>query len=322
MTEPLLSIDRSPAALENEVAKSLREVLRDRGLTVRHNGTATSCAPGLRADVEMFNDDVHINVEVTKLLRVAQTNSEATPVPAHLDGAAGAHAGKRIYSIFISPSTCERTIRLFHDYNRRYAGRADQKIVFFDFNTYSLLMSWLSSEAGARLRVVDLLRLIETCAPLSSDAQLLDYLNRQYLRIAAINEELERFRRQKLAEKYERLDGIFNRIHSQLRSVCGLGPAEAFHELSKLIFLKMYEEQAVIRESDQGRIAENRFSTQCIETERRRRRRVAGGKHPIIALFEEIRAEFEGEGLFDRDESIDIQPTAMTRTTSTRSYGR
>jgi len=308
MPSTLITVDLSPASLEFEASKLLREVFKDRGLAVRHNGTSSTHAPAGRPDIELFNDDVHINVETTKLIRVAQANQEATPVAAHLDDVAQANPGKAAFALFVSPTTFERTVDLFHHYNHTYAGRDDRKIAFMDFSTFNILMDWLVGPNGTAFRVVDLCNMLRDCARLQDDHSVLAYINDTHIHISEIDDEVQRIRREKLGEKYSRLDSVFKGIHDDLRSVCGLGPAEAFHELSKLVFLKMYEEQAVLRESEAGRVTENRFTTKYIQEERRRRRGGARMVHPITRVFEEVRQEFRGEKLFDPDESIAIQP--------------
>ena len=96
MNLQLISIDLSPSAIEFEASKLLREAFKDRGLAVRHNGSSTTHAPGGKPDIELFNDDIHINFEITKLMRVAQTNQEATPVAAHLDEVAEENPAKKV----------------------------------------------------------------------------------------------------------------------------------------------------------------------------------------------------------------------------------
>src|SRR5688572_313218 len=134
MASTTLTVDLSPAALEYEASRLFRDALKERGLTVRHNGTSTTCAPGGRPDVEMFNDDVHIDVERAKTLRVAQTNQDATSVPAHLDAIATANPGKKVFSLFVSPATFDRTAALFRHYNNTYSAIDHRKIAFADFN--------------------------------------------------------------------------------------------------------------------------------------------------------------------------------------------
>lgn len=309
----LITIDLSPASLESEVAKVLKDLLKDRGLSVRHNGTTTSTAPGGKSDIDLFNDDVHITVETTKLIRVSQSNAEATSVTAHLDSAAAANPGKKTFSIFISPRTFKRTSDHFRLYNKANEALDDKKAVSLSFNTFNIFCDWLKTQPPEKFRVVDLLKLLRRIADLEDDDEVLAHLNKQYFKLPEIDEEVRRLQEQKLREKYSRLDSIFKDIHDDLRSVCGLGPAEAFHELSKLVFLKMFEEQEVLKASNAGKVVENRFTTRYIATERQRRR-AKTAKHPIIELFDEVRDEFTsaGEQLFDRNESIAIHPERDT----------
>lgn len=304
---PLLSLDLSPAALEVEAAAAFREALAHRGLTVKHLGTATSCAPGNGPDIVMSNRDVHIIVEVTKLRRVVQTNNEATPVAAHLDAAAEAHPEKITLALFVSPQTFGRTVTLFKRNNEAHRDRDDKRIAFMDFDSFNLFLEWLSTPRGRRLSIGGLCDLLKEISALSDDLSVLSYLNDQCLKASTIVAEVERLRRLKVEAKYVRLDAVFQKLHNDLRSVAGLNPPEAFHELSKLIFLKMYEEAETIKATARGGVPENRFSSAYIARERQRRR--GKGRHPIIELFEEVEQEFRADGLFSPTESINIQPT-------------
>ena len=52
--------------LEQRIADDLKRALEKRGLTVKHNGTPTTHAPSGKSDIEIFDDSIQINVEVTK----------------------------------------------------------------------------------------------------------------------------------------------------------------------------------------------------------------------------------------------------------------
>ena len=136
----------------------------------------TEHAPGGVADIELFNDDVHIAVETTKLLRVAQTNNEATPVPAHLDDLAGRYPAKKCFALFVSPRTFARTVRLFHLYNRDRAAADHLRIAAVDFTAFNLLTEYLQSEEGNSLTVAQFLGLVRGVAPLADDDEVLSGL--------------------------------------------------------------------------------------------------------------------------------------------------
>jgi hypothetical protein len=198
----LVNIDMSPAQLESRTAQNLRSLFAERGLTVRHNGTAERTAPGNMADIDLSNSDVHIIVEVTKLTRVAQTNSEATPIQAHLDAIASAHPGKLVYCLFVSPATAPRTLTMCGHYNSSYSARRDRKIACLDFNVFNILLGWLESPAGSNFRVADLCSMLQGIAATVDDAGALSFLNGEYLGLVSIDDELEKVRAAKLGDKY------------------------------------------------------------------------------------------------------------------------
>jgi type I restriction-modification system DNA methylase subunit len=281
----------------------LRDVFRNRGLDVRHNGSAKRTAPGNKPDIDLNSESSHAIVEATKLRRVAQANNEATSVPAHLDQRAREYPHKRVFGIFVSPETADRTRQAFRRYNQDPL--ADGRwLLAVDFDCFNLLVEYLGSPSGQEVTIKRLFDVFQAAATRGSDDQVLELLNTELFKRPALQQEIDRIRQRRLTEKYARLDSVFTRLHKGLRTVVGLGPAEAFHELSKLIFLKMYEEQRVEREVNEGKLPENNFTKAYIEREKARQ--PPPRLHPIIELFDRIRDQYASEGLFDPTESIDI----------------
>lgn len=58
--------------LEQEITKDLQRALEKRGFMVRHNGTPDSHTPAGRPDIEIWDDNTHINIEVTKSVKSSQ----------------------------------------------------------------------------------------------------------------------------------------------------------------------------------------------------------------------------------------------------------
>ena len=300
----MITSDLSPAALESEIAKALRDGLRSQGLSVTHNGSATTPARGGLPDIDVDGLDIHLNIEATKMRRVAQSNAESTSVTAHLDERAEEAPAKLHIGILVSPETAARTREHYRLYNKDHE-EDGRLFVGMDFDAFNLLAEFLLSTAGQKAATKDLTSALEECAAATSDADVLAILNRRLFKAPELDVELERLRKKQLADKYSKLDSIFKRIHDGLRTVVGLGPTEAFHELSKLIFLKMFEEQRVDTEIREGRLATSAFSTAYVEQEKRRT--PAPRLHPIIELFDRVAEDYASDKLFDPGESIDIE---------------
>lgn len=304
----MITSDLSPAALESEIAKALRDCLRSQGLKVTHNGSAARPAGGGLPDIDVDGRDVHLVVEATKMRLVAQSNAESTSVTAHLDDRAAKSPGKLHIGILVSPETAERTREHYRLYNQ--AHEDDGRLFLgMDFDAFNLLSEFLISGPGQEVTTKDLTDTLAECAAAGSDTDVLAVLNSRLIKATELDVELERLRKRQLADKYSKLDSIFKRIHDGLRTVVGLGPTEAFHELSKLIFLKMFEEQRVEAEIGRGNLAETAFSTSYVDAQKRRT--PPPRLHPIIELFDRVAEDYDGEKLFDPGESIDIERTKI-----------
>jgi type I restriction-modification system DNA methylase subunit len=300
----MITSDLSPAALESEIAKALRGCLRSKGFRVTHNGSTTTPARGGVPDIDADSPDVHLVVEATKMRLVAQSNAESTSVTAHLDKRAAKSPGKLNIGILISPATATRTREHFRLYNKDHENDG-RLFVGMDFDAFNLLTAFLLSNEGQSVAIKDLTDALVECAAVSSDTDVLAILNQRLLKTPKLDIELQRLRKRQLADKYSKLDSIFKKIHDGLRTVVGLGPAEAFHELSKLIFLKMFEEQRVDTEIREGRLTVTAFTTVYIDTQKRRT--PPPRLHPIIELFDRVAEDYASDKLFDSGESIDIE---------------
>ncbi len=97
------------------------------------------------------------------------------------------------------------------------------------------------------------------------------------------------------------LTAMFRRCHNYIHANSGIQKAEAFHEMLKLIFCKMYDEE-------EGSGVELSFAVDAREqrTESGRRRLFEDRIRP---LFEKVKVRFPY--IFDKDEHIKLEPLVL-----------
>ncbi|MHB8347391.1 MAG: N-6 DNA methylase [Acidiferrobacterales bacterium] len=97
------------------------------------------------------------------------------------------------------------------------------------------------------------------------------------------------------------LTAMFRRCHNYIHANGGIQKAEAFHEMLKLIFCKMYDEE-------EGAGVELSFAVDAREqrTESGRRRLLEDRIEP---LFDKVKARFPY--IFDKDETIKLEPIVL-----------
>ena len=69
--------------LEQMIAEDLKTALEKRGLKVQHNGSPDAPAKGGFSDIDVWNDNFHINFEATKLTKTA-ADHEYPAIEEHL----------------------------------------------------------------------------------------------------------------------------------------------------------------------------------------------------------------------------------------------
>lgn len=108
--------------------------------------------------------------------------------------------------------------------------------------------------------------------------------------IEALLARLKTFKEKEFAD-------LLHRCHNVIRNGDHLDPADAFDEIAKILFVKVYVERD-LREQQRR---ENRFTLKVLDQQI--------GHDPINTLFQHTKTYFRGDRLFDRDARINLKPS-------------
>lgn len=229
--------------LEQIIASDLASAFEKRGLTVRHNGTATNSAPARVPDIEMWNPEVHINIEVTKQTK-SGAQREMQSVADHLLETKKQNAGKRCYALYVSPETHYRMINAIHDHNFTREALTDQKIMPINFYNFELLVEKLRDSHKDIYPVNQLIPLFDNFRDFVDDERVLKLL---YQSLFSNDETLKQELSKKEFEKWQKLEhevmDDLEQIEEALRRDGIALHINAIKQLIYLIFIKLYEER-------------------------------------------------------------------------------
>jgi type I restriction-modification system DNA methylase subunit len=232
--------------LEQAVASDLRSALEKRGYTVRHNGTATSHAPGGMPDIVVEGARVILTIETTKS-KGAQQDRELNAIRDHLNATKRSAGSKKCYCLYVAPDTTARMLDGIRDHNqqRQAERKTDLRILPLAAETLELWLTRLADAEASLYPVDDFLRLFE-----QKPAVYVDDLRIRKLLVGAVfphdlalagamaREEIERDQRtlEQLIVDLARLEDLMR------QGAVAVGQA-AIDNLIYLVFLKLYEEK-------------------------------------------------------------------------------
>jgi len=300
----LLNDELKPTELEIETAKLLSFGFWKRGFSVKHNGNMKKKSPGGKTDIEVFNNNYHLNVEVTKTTK-SQADREFNSVKAHLQEAYKKNSNKKCFCLYISPETFKRNMDSFALFNKE----ENLRIFPMDFITFNYFITYLIENDERYFNEKDLERLFDfTVKTTTTDVDILGYINSSIIKDPSIEKEIKELRDKRQYEKNREIEAIMKKIHNMLRRKYGQNPDEAVKEVSKIIFIKMFEEDKELREKEH----ENRCTIKRLEQFRKQ-----GEKDPINYLFGKVREEMKEKEptamIFDDNESVELDPKTVNK---------
>ncbi|MEE9489052.1 MAG: AlwI family type II restriction endonuclease, partial [Thermoplasmata archaeon] len=297
-----LSVELTPTELEVKATESLKLGFERRGFVVEHLGKGKR-TPGGKPDIILYDDEYHINVEVTKTTK-SQADREFNSIKDHLQKAFKDHPNKKCYCLYTSPETFKRNMDSFAMFNRE----GDLKILPMDLLAFNHFIKYITTHGKRFFDRKDLERLF--AFPLkttTTDSDILEYINESIMKDPSIEKEIGELRERRQAQKNIEIEAIMRRIHNMLRRKYAKNPDEAVKEVSKIIFLKMYEESKELIERDH----ENRCTVKKLNQFRKN-----GEKDPINYLFnmvkEEMREKEPSATIFDENEKIELDQKTIT----------
>lgn len=260
---------------------------------MRHNGTPERPAkPGL-PNVEVWKDDIHINVEATKTTR-SSADREMLSVADHLLTTKLRYEQKRCFAIYVSPETHYRMVNAIRDHNFVRQGWGDQTIMPLCFSNFELFVTKLIEAHKDQYQAPQVLKVFDRLADFVDDERVLKVL---YEELFSTDDELGETLGRKEVEKWQKLEHQvmkdLEQIEEALRRDGIALHLNAIKQLIYLVFIKLYEE----RKESEGR-GRNWFTVKTFlnfqEAQGEKETKVA-----IHKLFEQVKGfrEFQEVGL-------------------------
>jgi type I restriction-modification system DNA methylase subunit len=279
--------------LEQAITGKLRSALEKRGFEVKHNGTETTSAPGGMPDIEIWDNNYHINVEVTKTTR-SSADREMLSIADHLAGSKKTYPSKRCFAVFVSPETHYRMINAIRDHNIARQGLNDQKIMPMSFWNLGIFVMKLSDAHKDEYKAGQIAKLFDKFLDFVDDERVLKVL---YEELFSIDDELRQTLQQRENEKWQRLESQIMKDLEQIEEALrrdGIAlHLNAIKQLIYLVFIKLYEE----RKEAEGR-GRNWFTVKSFLDfqEAQGEKETKGAIHKLFEQIKEFE-EFQDVGL-------------------------
>lgn len=113
---------------------------------------------------------------------------------------------------------------------------------------------------------------------------------------AASDKEIEELVSRLKVFKEDEFARLLHECHNIIRNREKLDPAAAFDEIAKILFVKVYVE----KELKSKRARRNLFSVEILDEQI--------GRHPLNTLFEQTKAAYRDDRIFDKDDEIRLRP--------------
>lgn len=231
--------------LEQAIATDLKDALGKRGVTVLHNGTKDSHAPGGRPDIEASTKTHIIIFEVTKSKSSAQ-DREFQSIRDHLNNAKLQHPNKKVFCVFASPVTSARTLDSIHDHNQQRIDedKTDTLIMPLAFETLELWVTRLKENVHDLYPLGDFLRLFGHYSEFIDDLRVRKLLAQMVFPTDDKLSEAVKRQEVELDEKtLEMLIKDLDTIENYMRQNGIATSQNAIDNLIYLVFMKLHDEK-------------------------------------------------------------------------------
>lgn len=236
------SLDAS-TELEQIIAKDLLLALGKRDFAVKHNGTPDRHAKSGLPDIEVWTDDLHINVEATKTVR-SSADREMLSVADHLAGSKKNHPDRKCFAVYVSPETHYRMVNAIRDHNIARQGITDEKIMPINFSNFEMFVTKLTDAHKDEYRIEQIAKLFKRFLDFVDDERVLRVF---YEELFNTDDELRVTLQQKEVEKWQKLEHQIMKDLEQIEEALrrdGIAlHLNAIKQLIYLVFIKLYEER-------------------------------------------------------------------------------
>jgi len=229
--------------LEQTIAEDLRRALEKRGFSVQHNGTRDNNAPADKPDIVVYNQDIHINVEVTQTTR-SSADREFLSIKDHLDKSKRENSRKKCFLFYVSPETHYRMMNAIRDYDIMKEKDEDLKMLPLCFSTFELFVTKLIQTPKERYTKEQILALFQEYRQFVDDERILTVLyEKLFSDDAALRRETEIKEENKHQRTVEELIKNLLKLEDDLRDNKGIVHIPAIRNIIYLVFMKLYEEK-------------------------------------------------------------------------------
>lgn len=280
--------------IEQEITSDLSKAFEKRGFKAQHNGTPTSHAVGGMADIEVFNEEYHFTVEVTKSTK-SQQDREFNPIKEHLQDIKSKYPKKQSFCIYISPSTPIRMSNSIKEYNQQN----NEKIIPIDFHTFQIWITKLIEADSSLYNIKSLMETLNQYDGFIDDLRTKKLLFKNYfVNDEEIKEQLKKEEIEKDQKSLEELIKDLSNVEDYMRQNGIAVSQSAIDSLIFIVFIKLFEEK---QKTDRLSNKESFIAyTKNIGSRDRKEKRA------IHKLFEIIKEdeEFENTGMFTENDSL------------------
>lgn len=241
-------------ALEQTITADLKSGFEKRGLMVRHNGSLDAPAKGGFSDIDVWNDNFHINVEATKLTKTA-ADHEYPAIEEHLTKNK-TFFGKNTFVLYVSPETPRRIIHLVKVHNRANSQKQDMKILPLSFSNFELIINALASTHKDLHPIEEIIGLFDSYEKFDGDIEILKVIQEKlFPSDNQLKETISKKEDEKHQETVHNLVEGLETLAQDLRKKRIATSTNAIRNVIYLVFMKLFEEK---QEHDEGQ--ENRFT--------------------------------------------------------------
>ena len=245
--------------LEQAISEDLKQAFEKRGFTVKHNGTRDTHAPAGKPDIEIWNDAIHFNVEVTKSAKSSQ-DREWQSIKDHFEETKRSHTTKKCFVWFYSPETYYRTLNSIKDWNFAHKTEADQKFMPLSFSNLELLTKKLTESPKEQYTETEIIGLFENFVQFIDDENILRLLyEKMFSADSTIKDKLERIEEERHQRVVEELIAGFKQLAQKLRDERIALAGDAIKNVIYLVFIKLYEEKKEKEDRQRNRFTSTSF---------------------------------------------------------------
>lgn len=240
--------------LEQTITKVLKAALGKRGFEIKHNGTETTNAPGGVSDIEVWDDNYHINVEVTQTVK-SSADREYLAIKDHLVNTKLKKPGVKCYVWYVSPETHYRMANAIREYDFSNRDKEDMKIMPFSFSNFELLVDKLVHSTKEEYKKDDIVSLFSDYLNFVDDEIVLKVLyEKLFYNDANLKTEIETKEENKHQKTVGELIAGLTKLEQDLHDYRIALSTDAIKNVILLVFIKLYEEKREFHKE------ENRFT--------------------------------------------------------------